>query len=121
MVAGDSPDDGAYDFAAMGERVPFTRSMRPPIDAEVRRHITDNHRFGAGIVGKSEFPQSWDDNRIIAAVDEVMRSPKGIIRFGDKFVFRKRIDGIEVKVNVRVDLNPPQIWTAYPDYRTGVR
>lgn len=31
------PDDDAYDPTAKGEQVPFTRSMRPPVTAEVSR------------------------------------------------------------------------------------
>ena len=61
---------------------------RPPLDAlrvspERRAHILDGdaegggggHRHGVGKPGKTEFPASWDDEKVIATVLDVARKP----------------------------------------------
>ncbi len=59
---------------------------RPPLDAlrvsdERRAHILDGdasgggHRHGVGKPHKTEFPASWDDEKIIANVLDVARKP----------------------------------------------
>jgi len=48
------------------------------------KHILDGdatgggHKFGTGIKGKSEFPQSWDDNKILGEIADVLTDPKSV-------------------------------------------
>jgi hypothetical protein len=67
------------------------------VDPTTRRHILDGdasgggHKFGAGR-GKSEFPRSWSDDEIIAAIEDVANDPSSVsvpVRWG-----RVKIHGI---------------------------
>ena len=85
---GETADDGR-------ETADGDRSGWDSVDAEDRpkaedihatpertTHILDGepgggggHRHGTGIPGKTEFPASWDDERVIANILDVARSP----------------------------------------------
>jgi RHS repeat-associated protein len=88
-----------------------------------RRHILDGevrpngshgggHRGGTGFPGKSEFPRSWSDDKIMDHVSDVATDPSSMTRpgrNGDIFVRGTR-EGVEIEVLVRRG----EIWTAYP-------
>lgn len=100
---------------------------RPPLDAlrvspERRTHILDGdadsngggHRHGTGRPGKTEFPATWDDEKIIASVLDVARRPdKPPVRqdWNNRWVTRGTRGDVEIVV---VTLRDGPIWTAWP-------
>jgi hypothetical protein len=98
---------------------------RPPPDSvhvapERAKHILDGdrwgggHRHGTGRPGKTEFPASWDDEKIIGHVLDVARTPD------DPPVFqanrRWRVHGHRDEVGINVVIQPDgRIWSAWPD------
>ncbi|NHZ40825.1 hypothetical protein F1609_11750 [Massilia sp. CCM 8693] len=86
-------------------------------------HILRRHRAGAGLPGKTEFPRTWDDAKILIAVSDVATDP-GSIRGIGKYNIPYAI-GTREGVIIRVDfypLNHPEyagyISTAYPTNTT---
>src|ERR1700759_445429 len=93
--AGKAADDGGEAVDDGGEAVDAERSGWDLVDAEDRpkaedirvtpertTHILDGepdggggHRHGGGKPGKTEFPASWDDKKIIDTVVDVVRRP----------------------------------------------
>lgn len=72
------PDDDAYDPTAKGEQVPFTRSMRPPVTADVDPTasgavLTESALFLSAL-RHSRSPE-WTSRR---AYDEVMVNVQGL-------------------------------------------
>ena len=64
---------------------------------------------------KSKFPRDWDEDRIVSAVELTLAEPdRKPVRLGDKIRFERIVDGQLVRVQVRVDKDPPEIWNAYP-------
>lgn len=82
-------------------------------------HILNRHRSGAGKPGKTEFPSSWDDKKIIDEVNTIANNPKapgGTGKWNSPFK-TGNVDGVEI----RVDFYPPthptyagRVSTAYP-------
>lgn len=80
----------------------------------VERHA-DSPRSVADWPLKSKFPGSWQIDQIATAVDLTLADPdRPPIRLGDKIRFERLVDGQLLRVQVRVDLDPPAIWNAYP-------
>ena len=86
-----------------------------------KTHILNRHKYGAGKLGKTEFPQSWSDQRILDAVSDVATHPKsikGIGRFGED-----TFEGVRGGILIHVDMFPAnsphygKISTAYPIYQ----
>jgi Bacterial EndoU nuclease len=78
-VADSHPDRSGWDSVDAADRPP-EEGMR--VSPERRTHILDGdetggggHRHGVGKPGKTEFPASWDDEKIIANVLDVARRP----------------------------------------------
>lgn len=108
-----------YPTMADGGSVPFRPSKRPALTAWLLEHIVERHadspRSGAAWPSKSKFPADWTVAQIAGAVDRVLENPdRPLIRLGDKIRFERTVDGLLLRVQVRVDLDPPEIWNAYP-------
>jgi hypothetical protein len=101
---------------------------RPDLDAirvtaERGRHILDGdgagtpgggHRHGTGRPGKTEFPASWSDREVVAAVEDVARYPEEA--HWQSFNGRWRVTGEHEHVRVTaVLLADGRIWTAWPE------
>ena len=100
---------------------------RPQLDAlqvslERREHILDGdadgsgggHRHGVGKPGKTEFPASWDDKKIIDALLDVARrpdQPPGQQERNDRWVARGTRDDVEIVVVIARD---GRIWSGWP-------
>jgi hypothetical protein len=99
---------------------------RPPLDAihvspERTTHILDGdpgggggHRHGAGNPGKTEFPASWDDKKIIDALLDVARrpdQPPGHQEWNGRWVARGTRDDVEIAVVIAPD---GRIWSGWP-------
>jgi hypothetical protein len=100
---------------------------RPPVDAirvspERRAHILDGepgggggHRHGMGKPGKTEFPASWDDKKILGNVLDVARRPDSTPvhqEWNDRWVCTGTRDSVEVSVIV---VRSGEVWTAWPE------
>jgi len=91
------------------------------VTPERTTHILDGepgggggHRHGTGIPGKTEFPASWGDKKIIDTVIDVARRPDMPPKHqesNDRWVVRGTRDDVEVVVVVARD---GQIWTSWP-------
>lgn len=100
---------------------------RPQLDAvrvtpERTAHILDGdgkggggHRHGTGQRGKTEFPKSWSDERVIDAVVDVARKPdKAPVHqdWNDSWLCAGTRDGVEVSAVV---LRSGEILTGWPE------
>ena len=100
---------------------------RPPRDgfrvsAERTTHILDGdpgggggHRSGTGKPGKTEFPASWDDRKIMGHVLDVARhpdSPPVHQHWNDRWLCSGTYERVEVSVVV---LRSGEVWTAWPE------
>jgi Bacterial EndoU nuclease len=91
------------------------------LNAERTTHILDGdadgsggHRHGTGIPGKTEFPASWDDKKIIETVVDIARRPDLPPKhqeWNDRWVARGTRDDVEVVVVVA---RGGRIWTSWP-------
>jgi hypothetical protein len=98
---------------------------RPDIDAlrvtpERATHILDGdatgggHRHGTGKPGKTEFPASWDDGKVIDTVLDVARRPDltpGHQEWNDRWVARGTRDDVGIVAVIQRD---GRIWSAWP-------
>ncbi|HLK78580.1 MAG TPA: EndoU domain-containing protein [Streptosporangiaceae bacterium] len=98
---------------------------RPDIDAlrvtpERATHILDGdktgggHRHGTGKPGKTEFPASWDDRKVIDSILDVGRRPDstpGHQEWNDRWVVRGARDDVGIVAVIERD---GRIWTAWP-------
>lgn len=87
-------------------------------------HILDGdeggggHRYGAGVPGKTEFPESWDDDTIAATVLHAAHRPQNVEQQNNG---RWRVSGRYDAVDMRVIVNPDgRIWAAHPIDGPGV-
>jgi hypothetical protein len=85
-----------------------------------KHHILDGdpqgggHRHGAGKPGKTEFPASWDDTKIIHAILDIARHPQEQpIRqnWNDRWRVRGTHDGIEIVGILQPD---GRVWSGWP-------
>lgn len=99
---------------------------RPPLDAlvvtpERAKHILDGdatdsggHRHGTGNPGKTEFPASWDDKKIIDNILDVARRPDEPPTYQDwngRWLAQGKRDEVEVVVVIAGD---GRIWSGWP-------
>jgi hypothetical protein len=126
---GDGPADGSHVADSRTERSGWDsvdERNRPPVDdirvsPERRGHILDGeadgsggHRHGTGNPGKTEFPASWNDEKIIDALLDVARRPDHPPRQqerNDRWVTRGTRDDVEVVAVIAPD---GRIWTGWP-------
>ena len=91
------------------------------VSDERATHILDGepggsggHRHGTGNPGKTEFPASWDDKKIIDAVVDVACRPDlppKHQQWNDRWVARGTRDDVEVVAVIERDGG---IWTSWP-------
>ena len=91
-------------------------------DAKGRQHILDGdgpdsggHGPGRGISGKSEFPASWSDDRVLHEISDIATDPhlKWSKPDGKGYVTtQKTVDGVDIKVVY--DTKKGRIVTGYP-------
>lgn len=96
---------------------------RPPLDAlrippERVIHILDGdqtgggHRDGTGKPGKTEFPASWDDDKITDSIMSVARSPDSAsLQQNGRWLAEGVRDEVKLAVVIMLD---GRIWSAYP-------
>jgi hypothetical protein len=90
------------------------------VSPERASHILDGdeygggHRHGTGRPGKTEFPASWDDKKVVAAALDIARKPDQVPVRQDRnnrWLCGGTRDGVEVSVIV---LPGGEVWTAWP-------
>lgn len=83
------------------------------------QHILNRHKYGSGKSGKTEFPKSWSDSKILREVESVASDPNSKTFMG-KWNSPYRIgvrDGVEIRVDFYPNGHPQyggQISTGYP-------
>jgi hypothetical protein len=118
-VADRRADRAAWDSADVKTR-PSLDSIR--VTPERNTHILDGdetggggHRHGVGKPGKTEFPASWDDAKIISTALNVARSPdRPPVRqdWNDTWLCTGTRDGVDVSVVV---MRSGEILTSWPE------
>jgi hypothetical protein len=118
VPGGTRPDCSGWDTVDAGQR--------PPLDAlrvtpERSAHILDGdaagrggHRHGVGNPGKTEFPASWDDKKIMDTVHDVARRPDQppiYQTWNSRWLARGTRDDVEVVVVIASD---GRIWSGWP-------
>jgi hypothetical protein len=113
------PDRSGWDSVHAEDR-PETEDIH--VTPERTTHILDGepgggggHRHGVGKPGKTEFPASWDDKKIIGHVVDVARRPDSVPvlqHWNNRWVCSGIRDSVEVTAIV---LRSGEIWTAWPE------
>jgi RHS repeat-associated protein len=86
-------------------------------DQKATTHILDGdateggHRPGTGIPGKSEFPASWSDDKIMHNISDVATDPTSKTTTVGRTTL---VDGTREGVNIRVVIRDGRIVTGYP-------
>lgn len=108
----DVPDD--YPPLPDGSMVPFTPATAPMPKRGDMTRVLHKHRAGATVPDKTHFPRDWSDRDIENAIELTIRRPsRDVLSKGDKLQFERIVDGVLVRVLIRVDLSPPRFWSAY--------
>lgn len=100
--------------AAADNAQSFTLSQMRRIHILVGDGTGGGHKFGAGQPGKTEFPQSWDDEKIISVITRIANDPQLPMRpSGRRYWLRMgEEDGIQIRVVL--DRERAEIITGYP-------
>jgi len=93
-----------------GEQEDESGSSEKPsvLDEKARNHILNGdgngsggHRAGTGIPGKSEFPESWSDEKIEGEISDIVTDPETVWSKPDwrgYIVGKGTRDGVDIKV-----------------------
>jgi len=113
--------DKALDIGKVGGEKGVSGSLSL-LDQKAITHILDGdgptsggHRFGTGIPGKSEFPKSWSDQKIINVISDMAADPKVQWSKPDARGYATASathEGVDVKVVY--DTKNGRVVTAYP-------
>ncbi|WP_413208461.1 EndoU domain-containing protein [Rhodospirillum sp. A1_3_36] len=117
------PGSSAYDDLVKRGNAGATFALHPidqPIDLVGfrRDHIMNRHGPGTGVSGKTEFPSSWDEQRILHNISDVATDPasRRVSSTHGTQVYGVR-DGVEIRVDLYPDNHPRypgQISTGFP-------
>jgi Bacterial EndoU nuclease len=112
-------DRGGWEGVEAEERPP-AEEIR--VTTERTTHILDGepdggggHRHGTGKSGKTEFPASWDDTKIMDNVLAVARRPDStptLQHWNDRWICSGTREEVEVSVIV---LRSGEVWTSWPE------
>lgn len=107
----------AFAVAAPARQAAHTESFSIPQQRRIHILVGDatggGHKHGMGYPGKTEFPQGWDDEKIIAAAFAVANDSTIPMRASGKYWLKmKEIDGVQVRVVLDRALR--EVVTAYP-------
>lgn len=79
--------------------------------------------YGTGVLGKTEFPESWSEDNILGAIQRVMADPDWIRPAPNERAlhqFGKTVDGVQVEVKAYLADGEYVIDQAYPVGGDGV-
>lgn len=99
-----------------GKPVLTERNWRHILDGEPGNIQQGGHRFGTNRVGKTEFPKTWSDDKIKAAVEETLDQPQWSQMSQKTAHLRRVVDGVVVEVRVFTGSKrrSPRVITAFP-------
>jgi hypothetical protein len=114
------PGDGAAAEAAGADTSKIYTDLT---DDQAKRHILEGdetgggHRYGIGKPGKSEFPASWSDEKILGEISDVATDPAADRRVDPKdgrTIVEGTRDGIRIRVIIENPRVGERIVTGYP-------
>ena len=119
-AAGKASDQESRDFQELEEKLVEGESESlVDLVGHRRDHILNRHRGGTGKPGKTEFPSSWSDDRIIEEVNRIASDPGasgGVGKWNSPYKIGI-VDGIEIRVDFYPSTHPTysgKVSTAYP-------
>lgn len=102
MAATDGEGEvGGGSDAAAGDYVDLATSDRRThiLDGDPNNLKSGGHRFGTGRSGKSEFPATWSDNKIMHEISDVATDPASIRHMeGRHMIIRGTREGVDIQV-----------------------
>lgn len=123
-------DEGDRPRAKDGTPAPYVRGEPVSITSSRRTHILDGdagkpksggHRFGVGRETKTEFPESWSDEKIIGSVQKVLDAKDStIVHANGRFVVESVIDRVLIRVVLGTKSEAAFVLTAHPLDGDGV-
>jgi Bacterial EndoU nuclease len=118
-AAADGADRGGWNEIPAADRPPAEGIRMSP---ERATHILDGepgggggHRHGTGRSGKTEFPASWDDKKIMDNAMDAARRPDDaptLQHWNDRWICAGTREDVEVSVIV---LRSGEVWTSWPE------
>jgi hypothetical protein len=114
---GGRPERSGWDAVDAGSR-PALDALR--MTPERKTHILDGnaygggHRHGTGRPGKTEFPASWDDEKIVDTLLDVARQPDRVPGYQERngnWLTRGTREDVEVVAIVAGD---GRVWSGWP-------
>jgi hypothetical protein len=105
-------------FTNLGDLLPSREQhiLHGDLDDET----SGGHLHGTGRPGKTEFPEGWDEDRVVDNVQQAARHPDRVVpRPGNAggWEAHARVDGVDITVILNKD---GSIWSAYPTGGDGV-
>lgn len=99
---------------AAGEEASADMDADPTLPEEKKAHILAHHKSGTGVACKSEFPATWNDDKIIETVKALAANDNVDWKQEDNgyFVGEQDVDGLKVRAVVNREDNT--IVTGYP-------
>lgn len=96
------------------------------VDDAKRAHVLDGdgmgrggHAPGTGVPGKTEFPEAWDDDKIISSIEDVAKRPDTPPKLDDSGSWKVQGSSDGVNIEGYVDKNG-RVLTGYPTGGPGV-
>lgn len=78
------------------------------------------HHFGMKLEGKTEFPATWDEDRIFWALRKVLDSPQYVHFEIPRIYLQRNVAGIHIEMELRQGKAGLVPFAAYPMYGEGV-
>lgn len=97
--------DGSYDF---------TLSKRAKKHILYGDHSGGGHKFGVGKACKSEFPETWNDEKIISVVERIASNDNANWEKQDNGYFVTETNENGVNIRVVLGRDKDEVVTAYP-------
>lgn len=102
-----------------------------PLSRQAQEHILHGdpkqhkggHLYGSGVAGKTEFPESWDEERIVRSIGDVMTSPDWVRQAKTDrgtWYFGKEVGGVQIQVAAYKRDGRYYVDRAYPAGGAGV-
>lgn len=122
VAAGDGDDEPiVVGQPAFGDDVdPPTVDVAHVLDGDPDDVTKGGHRFGTGRPNKTEFPQAWPDDVVLAAIAATMERPTVTDHGGDRTNYLREVDGVIVLVSTYFDGTTRVFRAAYPINGVGV-
>lgn len=78
------------------------------------------HRFESAVVGKTVFPERWDDGDILSAIRVTIEFPLKIIERKQEIILLSVIDNVLIEVRLKKSAGGIQLQHAFPQSGDGV-